>query len=79
MHYSAHMKRASKSAAKKAPTPTEALTKDDPDFYSKLGKLGGPAVKEKYGTNHFAEMAKKSHPRANGYHGGRPKKVKDAA
>ena len=71
--YPAAMIKASKSAVKKA----VKLTKSDPEFYSKIGKLGGPAVKEKYGTNHFSELARKSHPRAE-YHGGRPRKIKEA-
>lgn len=67
-----------KTAGKPAAKPPAKLSKSDPEFYSKLGQLGGPAVKAKYGTNHFSELARKSHPRAE-YHGGRPRKVKKAA
>jgi hypothetical protein len=71
------MKKVSKRANKFAAEAPAKLSKSDPEFYSKIGKLGGPAVREKYGTNHFSEMAKASHPRSE-YHGGRPRKVKEA-
>lgn len=67
-----------KTAGKPAAKPPKKLSKSDPDFYSELGKLGGPAVLEKYGTDHFSKLASKSHPRDE-YHGGRPRKVKAAA
>lgn len=49
------------------------LTKEDPDFYSKIASLGGKAVLKKHGKEHMASIAKLSHPRAS-YNGGRPKK-----
>lgn len=49
------------------------LSIDDPDFFSKIGKMGGKARK-KSGVD-YSELAKKSHPRAH-YNGGRPKKEK---
>jgi hypothetical protein len=57
-------------AANKAKTK---LTKEDPDFYSKIASLGGKAVLKKLGKDHFKKIAAASHPRAS-YNGGRPKK-----
>jgi hypothetical protein len=52
---------------------TEKLTKDDPEFYSKIAALAGQMIVRKKGTEYFSRLAAKSHPRAE-YHGGRPKK-----
>lgn len=66
-----------KSAVKKKQSKPEktGLSKSDPNYYAKIGAIS--AAKRKMSPEQFAEMAKKSHPRAGGYHGGRPKK--DAA
>jgi general stress protein YciG len=48
------------------------LKLEDPDFFQKIGRLGGEARK-KAGVDYSA-LAVKSHPRAE-YHGGRPKKT----
>jgi general stress protein YciG len=33
------------------------MTKDDPDYYKRLGRLGGEATKKRYaGTEHYAEI-----------------------
>lgn len=64
---------AGKEKAKSAPIK---LSKKDPDFYSKIAKLAGKKLRRKYGKGYFSKLAKKSHPRKDGYHGGRPKKVK---
>jgi hypothetical protein len=57
----------------KTKTSRKRYSKDDPEFYSKIGKLAGNKVKKERGTNYYSEIAKKSHPRAE-YHGGRPPK-----
>jgi len=54
------------------------LSKDDPEFYSKIAAMAGKKLVREHGTNYFSELAKKSHPRAE-YHGGRPKKAPDAS
>jgi len=48
----------------------EKLTREDPDYYSKLGKRGGAA--RKASGMDYSAMAATSHPRAS-YNGGRPK------
>lgn len=48
------------------------LSKSDPDYYAKIGAIS--AKKRKMSSADFSAMAKKSHPRPGGYHGGRPKK-----
>jgi hypothetical protein len=49
------------------------LSKKDPEFYSKIGKIAGKKLLEERGKKYFREIAKLSHPRAQ-YNGGRPKK-----
>lgn len=49
------------------------LTKDDPEFYSKIAAIAGKKLVRLRGTEYFSKLAAKSHPRAE-YHGGRPKK-----
>lgn len=49
------------------------LSKNDPDYYSKIGKISAEKRIRKLGTSYFSDMAKKSHPRSE-YHGGRPPK-----
>jgi hypothetical protein len=65
-------KKATKKATKKK-SARKRYSKDDPEFYSKIGKLAGDKVKKERGTKYFSRIAKKSHPRAE-YHGGRPRK-----
>jgi len=57
-----------------SPAPKElALSKSDPLYYSKIGKIS--AKKRKLTSEDFSEMAKASHPRKpEGYRGGRKKK-----
>ncbi len=50
------------------------LTINDPDFFRKIGKMGG-AARKRSGAD-FSEIAKLSHPRAE-YKGGRPKGSKN--
>ena len=57
---------------------TKKYTKKDPNFYSKIAAIAGANLVRKKGTEYFSKLAKKSHPRAE-YHGGRPKKTKEAA
>lgn len=56
----------------------EKLTKDDPEFYSKIARLAGQQLAREKGTEYFSKLAAKSHPRDH-YNGGRPKKVVPAA
>jgi len=51
----------------------EKLTKDDPEFYSKIAAISGQKLVRQKGTEYFSKLAAKSHPRAE-YHGGRPRK-----
>lgn len=60
------------------PKKPEKLTKDDPEFYSKIARLAGQQLAREKGTEYFSALAAKSHPRDH-YNGGRPKKVKPAA
>jgi len=41
------------------------LTKADPDFYRKIGKLGGKSTLAKKGVQHFASAARLSHKSPN--------------
>jgi len=59
-------------------TNTQKLTKADPEFYSKIAAIAGQKLLKERGTKYFSELAASSHPR-DSYHGGRPKKVKDAS
>ena len=69
---------AGKSISKKKLKPGNTkLSKSDPDYFSKMGKISATNRLKKLGTTHMSELAKKSHPRKDGYHGGRPKKVVD--
>ena len=61
------------STKKSVAEPKEKLSKDDPEFYSKIARKAGQKLKKKRGKKYFSELAKKSHPRAE-YNGGRPKK-----
>lgn len=56
--------------------PKEKLSKDDPEFYSKIAKMAGKKLRKKRGKKYFSELAKRSHlpGKRDGYHGGRPKK-----
>jgi|WetSurMetagenome_2_1015567.scaffolds.fasta_scaffold674405_2 hypothetical protein len=56
-------------------TKSQKLSKNDPEFYSKIAAIAGKKLVKKRGTNYFSELAKKSHPRTE-YHGGRPRKEK---
>ena len=49
------------------------LSKTDPKFYATIAQISGKKQAREKGTNYFADLAKKSHPRAE-YHGGRPRK-----
>jgi hypothetical protein len=63
---------------KKRASRKKKLSKDDPDYYSKIGQIS--AKKRKMTSEDFAAMAKKSHnpsSRPDGYKGGRPKKDPD--
>lgn len=51
---------------------SRGLSKKDPEFYSKIGKLS--AKKRSLSSEDYAEMAKLSHPRRE-YKGGRKKKL----
>ena len=65
-------KLALKPAVKKSPTKTKKrLSKSDPDYYSKIGKIS--ARKRGMTSEEFSAMASLSHPRKE-YKGGRPKK-----
>ncbi len=55
----------------------EKLTKDDPEFYSKIAAMAGKQLVRKHGTEYFSKLAAKSHPRDH-YNGGRPPKKKVA-
>lgn len=51
------------------------LSKDDPEYYSKIGAIS--AAKRKLSKEYFSRMASKSHSpqsRPDGYKGGRKKK-----
>lgn len=70
-----HMKRsrpAAKTATKKV-VAKKKLSKSDPNYYAKIGKISGEKLLEERGTAYFSAIAKKSHPRAK-YFGGRPPK-----
>lgn len=55
--------------------PGLKLSKSDPDYFSKIGKISAQKRLKRQGTQYFSEIAKLSHPRGpGGYHGGRPKK-----
>ena len=60
-----------KATAKSA--KSQKLSKDDPDFYAKIGRMAGNKLLAEHGKNYFRKIAKLSHPRAE-YNGGRPKK-----
>jgi len=53
------------------------LSKDDPEFYSKIAAIAGKKLVRKHGTEYFSKLAAKSHPRDH-YNGGRPPKKKVA-
>lgn len=62
-----------KPLVKKRPSkPKKKLSKDDPNYFSKIGSLS--AKSRKMTSADFSTMAKASHPRAS-YNGGRPKKA----
>jgi hypothetical protein len=63
--------RVKKKTSKKKLTPIipPKLSKSDPDYYAKIGKIS--ALKRKLKPSVFSEMAKRSHPRPE-YRGGRP-------
>lgn len=45
---------------RKAGTQTaKALTRQDPNFYRRLGRAGGRATLAKHGRGHFAQMGRK--------------------
>lgn len=52
------------------------MSKSDPDYFSKMGKISANNRLKKLGTQHMSDLAKKSHPRTE-YKGGRPKKTLD--
>lgn len=53
------------------------LSKQDPNYYSKIGALS--AAKRKLNSDYFSRMAKASHKPGcrDGYHGGRKKKAEE--
>ena len=65
-----------KKAVKKISSkPKEKLSKDDPNYYAKIGAIS--AAKRKLNREFFISMAKLSHApgsRPDGYKGGRKKK-----
>jgi hypothetical protein len=64
-----------KKAVKAPAKPKVKLSKQDPDYYSKIGAIS--AAKRKLNSEYFSAMAAKSHAEGcrDGYHGGRKKKV----
>jgi hypothetical protein len=54
---------------------TEKLSKQDPEYYKKIGEIS--AKKRKLNSTYFSDMAKKSHlpGSRDGYHGGRKPKT----
>jgi hypothetical protein len=63
---------AKKKTPKKKPTAAK-LSKDDPDYFSKIGLI---SAKKRAKTTDYSALAKASHPRKE-YRGGRPKAVKE--
>lgn len=55
-----------------ADTKVEPLSKSHPDYFKTIGKRS--AAKRNLSPEVMSEMAKLSHPRRDGYHGGRKKK-----
>jgi hypothetical protein len=51
------------------------LSKKDPNYYSKIGKIS--AKKRKLGSEYFSDMARASHVNRTEYRGGRKKKDAD--
>ena len=70
-------KQAIKKAVKQTPSkPTLKLSKDDPNYYSKIGAIS--AAQRKLNSDYFSTMAVLSHGKTSkrdGYHGGRKKKA----
>jgi hypothetical protein len=63
-----------KPLVKKRPSKPTGLSKDDKDYYSKIGRIS--AKKRKMTSEDFAAMARLSHPRKRGQSkGGRPPKA----
>jgi len=72
------LKLVTKSAVQPLPSkPTQTgLKKSDPDYFRKIGLISAQKRK-RAGTitsEQLSAWAKKSHPRKDGYHGGRRKK-----
>ncbi len=68
-----------KKAVKKISSkPKQKLSKDDPNYYAKIGKIS--AAKRKLNKQYFSDMARKSHlpGSRDGYYGGRKPKITDA-
>jgi hypothetical protein len=61
-------------ATKKKAKPTK-LSKADPDYFRKIGKL---SAKKRKKTTDYSALAKASHPRKS-YNGGRPKTKEDGS
>lgn len=62
--------------SKKAHPVGQKMSKDDPDYYSKIGAIS--AARRKLSSEYFSDMAVKSHginSSRTGYFGGRKKKV----
>lgn len=54
------------------PKPKKRAPQHDSAYYARLGERGGTSLMKQRGPEYFAEIARRSHPRAV-YNGGRPK------
>jgi hypothetical protein len=57
------------------PVKKAKLSKKDPNYYSKIGKIS--ARKRKLGSDYFSDMARASHVNRTSSNGGRKKKDAD--